>query len=383
MPRSQPQHYRREKSPKLNHLEVLWRDRQPFLGFRGYNLRPRLRPGWRRSRTNGVTYDPRIEEERAVTRSDVPFDCIDATRISDGKLVYIKRLVRHGLAMSPNLRSATIEFYLGQLASHPLNHSVPILDMFEDPHDPAAFYVVTPHLLPVDLKHHFKYIGEILDFGEQILAGLVFDHYHGVAHLDCTRRSVMMNASTLYPQGYHPIDPTMTPDFRAHTKRRSCLSAGVRYHLVCTHHTLHIPHTTGPTPLVEGHCCTDCPPEVCRREPAYDPFKADVYNTGQIFRLLFQQHYCNLEFLEPFIDSMTRQNPAERPTARQVLQEWRAMRCTFSAFERHWRLRRRRSNDFNEAESRCHRFFKDCVHFTQVLRHLAKWMAGKRYRGSR
>ena len=30
----------------LSSREVKWKDRQPFLEFKGYMLRPRLRPGW-------------------------------------------------------------------------------------------------------------------------------------------------------------------------------------------------------------------------------------------------------------------------------------------------------------------------------------------------
>lgn len=37
---------------ELSQVELVWRDRQPFLQSKGYMLRPRLRPGWIPSWTN-------------------------------------------------------------------------------------------------------------------------------------------------------------------------------------------------------------------------------------------------------------------------------------------------------------------------------------------
>ena len=42
----------------LSLLEIRWRDRQPFLEYKGYMLRPRLRPGWTPSwLTTGEDHD--------------------------------------------------------------------------------------------------------------------------------------------------------------------------------------------------------------------------------------------------------------------------------------------------------------------------------------
>lgn len=117
---------------------------------------------------------------------------VDATRIADGKLVYIKRV-------QTNDRESRIALMLS-LHEDPTNHSVPILDTFVDETDESVSYVVMPFLRLAD-EPAFWAIDEILDFADQILEvslavsaesphlttffrlqGLVFMHSKGVAH---------------------------------------------------------------------------------------------------------------------------------------------------------------------------------------------------------
>ena len=82
----------------------------------------------------------------------------------------------------------------------PANHSVPILDTFEDSVDKSISYLVMPFLRLTD-NPCFEVVEEVLDFADQILEvrlkhdselaklsslthcqGLVFMHSHGVAH---------------------------------------------------------------------------------------------------------------------------------------------------------------------------------------------------------
>ncbi len=85
---------------------------------------------------------------------------VDATRMVDGKLVYIKQV-------STGDRESRLAL---MLSSHedPANHSVPILDTFVDTTDESISYLVMPFLRLFD-EPPFESIGEILDFADQVL----------------------------------------------------------------------------------------------------------------------------------------------------------------------------------------------------------------------
>jgi hypothetical protein len=85
---------------------------------------------------------------------------VDATRISDGKLVYIKE-VKTGDQES---RVALALSALGDSA----NHSVPILDTFADLTDESISYIVMPFLRLSD-NPPFETVGEVVDFVDQAL----------------------------------------------------------------------------------------------------------------------------------------------------------------------------------------------------------------------
>ena len=85
---------------------------------------------------------------------------VDATRISDGKLVYIKEV-----------RTGDLESYIALTISaidDPANHSVPILDTFEDSVNKSISYLVMPFLRLTD-NPRFEVVEDVLDFADQIL----------------------------------------------------------------------------------------------------------------------------------------------------------------------------------------------------------------------
>ena len=85
---------------------------------------------------------------------------VDATRISDGKLVYIKEVRTADLESSIALMLSAID--------DPANHSVPILDTFEDAVNKSISYLVMPFLRLTD-DPRFEVVEEVLDFADQIL----------------------------------------------------------------------------------------------------------------------------------------------------------------------------------------------------------------------
>ena len=85
---------------------------------------------------------------------------VDATRISDGRLVYIKEV-------KTGDQESRLAMMLAAL-DDPANHSVPILDSFVDFADESVSYIVMPFLRLSD-NPPFDTVGEVVDFVDQIL----------------------------------------------------------------------------------------------------------------------------------------------------------------------------------------------------------------------
>ncbi|OBZ71812.1 hypothetical protein A0H81_08237 [Grifola frondosa] len=126
----------------LGIIELRWRDRQQFLESQGYMLRPRYHPDWSPSwRRTGV----KIREAEDSIVLWARHNVIDATRIADGKLVYIKQ-VKTGDEETRIASTLSSE----PLCKDPRNHCVPILDVLQDPNDKAISFLVMPFLRYID-----------------------------------------------------------------------------------------------------------------------------------------------------------------------------------------------------------------------------------------
>lgn len=161
----------------LSDHEVAWRDRQIFLQSRGYMLRPRLRPGWHPSWISPRKDFTECEDSillpvcfwNALDVADHAHlqqgrvHLVDATRISDGTPVYIKR-VKTG----DNESSIAVHLDQESLRQNPRNHSIPVFDLFGDSEDPTISYMVMPFLSTADVPP-FETVGEVVDFCEQLL----------------------------------------------------------------------------------------------------------------------------------------------------------------------------------------------------------------------
>jgi serine/threonine protein kinase len=85
---------------------------------------------------------------------------VDATRISDGKLVYIKEVQTGDQESRLALTLSAVD--------DPANHSIPILDTFADHADETISYIVMPFLRLSD-NPPFETVGEVIDFVDQVL----------------------------------------------------------------------------------------------------------------------------------------------------------------------------------------------------------------------
>ncbi|KAI0040473.1 hypothetical protein FA95DRAFT_1502816 [Auriscalpium vulgare] len=347
--------------------EIRWRDRAHFLEGRGYLLRPRLRPSWQPSwmGTNKLWID--VEDG---IRTPLRYHLIDATRLSDGKMVYIKRVKTGDLESSIAIRLSS-----EPLRSDPRNHSVPILDTFVDSDDSQISYIVMPFLKPI-YRPEIEFIGELLDFGEQILEGLTFLHDNGIAHRDCATPNIMMDASAMYPKGFHPVKQGFLPDRSDVAPCYSRLSAGVKYYFVDYGISSEFPLDSDPASrLVVGRLGRDQEPPELSDTVSYDPFKVDIFVVGNIFRRKYYEVAVNLGFLWPFVLAMTNPDPNMRPPAQELLEQWRLMRRSLPAVSRHWRIRPRK-------ESAIERLFWDGIYSVRLFVHLLKWLGGHRYPGA-
>lgn len=136
---------------------------------------------------------------RTETRSPKYPGIVDATRLSDGEMVALKKVET---PVYPDERGIAEFFSSGTIASDPRNHCVPIYGVLEVPEDPDTIILIMP-LLRTFYMPAFYTVGEIVDFLTQIfevrlvasgqlsrqyiliasfLKGFHFMHEHLVAH---------------------------------------------------------------------------------------------------------------------------------------------------------------------------------------------------------
>lgn len=165
---------------RLSDEELYWKDREDFLESHGYMLRPRYRkdwvPSWRGKPREEILLAEdafvlyvRISHNRTGNRSvndrlsQFRFNVMDATRISDGALVYVKRI-------STDSEELAILSYLnsGEIRQDPRNHCIPLLDVLHDPFMPGKSMIVMPFARYID-SPGMERVEDILDCVDQIL----------------------------------------------------------------------------------------------------------------------------------------------------------------------------------------------------------------------
>ncbi|KAF8263952.1 hypothetical protein EI94DRAFT_1739590, partial [Lactarius quietus] len=147
--------HHQQTTRRSHELETWWVERQVALEAVGYMLRPRYRHGWTiMARHQQVYLDAKME--RVYRRLGM-----DATRISDGRSVVLKRQ----LSRKDHMNTINTLFSTEPLASNPRNHCAHMLDVIQLPGD-------QPILVHPLLRHHcdppFRTFGEFVTFFAQI-----------------------------------------------------------------------------------------------------------------------------------------------------------------------------------------------------------------------
>ena len=203
----------------------------------------------------------------------------------------------------------------------PTNHSVPILDTFEDSINKSISYLVMPFLRLTD-SPPFEVVEEVLDFVDQILevrSGYEFiklcvanafsgSRLHAftwrctsvclshcdetmlillLSYRDCSLKNVLMDATRMYPLGFHPVDDIFLDDLTTLAPVIPRLEVGVKYYFVDYGISSYFP-AGSQRDLVLGIAGRDQDvPELSKVVP-YDPFKVDIFTIGNVLRGEFQ-----------------------------------------------------------------------------------------------
>ncbi|KAJ7147661.1 hypothetical protein C8R43DRAFT_1010342 [Mycena crocata] len=311
-------------SDELTHYEIFWREHQRWLETCGYRLRRRYQEDWIPSWA-GRPSERRKSEDSVEARGPV----IDATRISDGLSVALKRINRS----VPHFAIETdigLYFSTPPRAAHPQNHCVPIYEVLRVFDDNRYEIIVMPGLRDFT-SPRFETFGEI---------GIQFMHSHHIVHRDCQSGNIMMDASKLYADGFHPQQYWLDRDWKYDAKQSSTRTkCNPRYHLIDFGLSRLYHPSNGPPEDLPVFGGDKTVPEFQGegRQRPYNPFPTDIYYLGSMVRTEFIQTYFGCKFLQPLVDAMVADDPTQRPTILEVCVQFDKLRRYLST----WKLRSR------------------------------------------
>lgn len=122
-------------------------------------------------------------------------------------------------------------------------------------------------------------------------------------------RNILLDADTMYPGGFHPLDLNKTPDYSSVAKYISRTSAGAKYYYVDFGISVYIPDDMG-TKLVTGVFGRDRDPPELSLEKPYDPFKLDIFIVGNMFK----KEFCDVIIPLSAVSSGNSQTSRNTPT---------------------------------------------------------------------
>ncbi|KIJ07482.1 hypothetical protein PAXINDRAFT_173469 [Paxillus involutus ATCC 200175] len=314
---------------ELDDREVWWRSHYEELKARGYLLRPRYSPDWVPSWKTSKKDWVECEDGKRLGFAQI----IDATRISDSKVVTLKRIDQTD---HPHEVAIAQYFSSDGLAAQPGNHCVPIHEVFTLDDDNNLVIIVMP-LLRACTDPHFDTIGEGVEFFRQLFEGLHYMHKHNVAHRDCMSENIMLDPSELYPDSFHPMETNLNRNYLGYARHFTRTQRPPKYYFVDFGISRRYdPSETSPREVPIWGGDKEVPEFQNSNEPC-NPFPTDVFYIGNVIRQDFIQTQRGFEFMQPLVADMIQADPAKRPTMDEVVARFDSIRRGLSA----WKLRSR------------------------------------------
>lgn len=170
-----------------------------------------------------------------------------------------------------------------------------------------------------------------------------------------------MDASAMYPQGFHPVHQIYLSDTKTRAVTLSRSAVPVKYYFIDFGISTVFPNEAHPK-LVLGEDGRDQEVPELSEDIPYDPFKVDIFIIGNLLRhelrevrgsdrypssvclTCIAQKYSNLEFLSPLITTRAQKDPTVRPNAEGALKQWEGLRQNLGIYQRRWSLMPRDAN---------------------------------------
>ncbi|EIM85012.1 uncharacterized protein STEHIDRAFT_60358 [Stereum hirsutum FP-91666 SS1] len=339
--------------------ERRWAHIQPWLQSKGYMLRPRFRVGWTPSWLDGTTVTTRKLGEDSLPHNKHACGLImDAVRISDGRLVVLKRFELPANGQT-ELEVNTI-LSSEPLKNDPRNPALPMLDVIYAPDQCFMVFPFGHSLYGMELDT----IGEGLDFVEQTLEGLVFLHENRIAHRDCAITNIVGDSPRMYPRGIHLDGGGL--DLRGkslgHIRTRTQVG-GMKYYFIDFGESIKFGPSDSTRIVVHSKASIAAPETADLSLWPYDAFKPDIYTLGTTYKRALAEVYTSFDMLNPLLDAMTQRDPDARPSAAEALELYKNIKGSLSRTALHGRLHKRK----DPPESSFKRVFFDCLHYTEQI----------------
>ncbi|KAJ7261894.1 kinase-like domain-containing protein [Mycena rebaudengoi] len=351
--------------------EIFWRDHQIWLQSCGYMLRPRYHPDWIPSWKGSGKLYIYFEDSIFLRTVNLKYShLIDATRTADGTQVTIKKIQK-------SVPEFAIETEIGLYFSrppqstNPQNHCIPTYEVLQVPDDDQYELIIMPNLRQYD-SPRFDTFGEVVEYFRQVFEGVQFMHKHHVAHRDCQSRNIMMDASRLYPNGFHPEDTSKNRNWKGKAKHSTRTKCNPKYYLIDFGLSRMYDPANGP-PLEDPIRGGDKSAPEFQGEGYYtlsDPFRTDIYYLGNMIRQEFIEGWeftsgkVGFEFMKPLVADMVADDPTKRPTIDEVVTRFDEIRRALSTWKLRSRVRQR--NEIAIAAF----FVREIPHWSRRLRYI-------------
>ncbi|KAF8508794.1 kinase-like domain-containing protein [Gautieria morchelliformis] len=340
----------------LQPTEIFWADQYRWLESQGYLLRPRYHPNWIPTWKRTKKYVTDCEDSHSLPYGHV----MDATRMSDGETVTLKRIVKYKESDEVGIG----KFFSSEpLASDPKNHCVPLLDVLEVPEYEGMVLLVMPILRPFNDPKIWTF-GEAVEFFRQAFEGIQFMHKHHYAHRDCTGRNIMMDARKLYPNGFHPIDIDFDYKRDRFARHWTRTERPPKYLLIDFGLSRFYDPKHGPPLDLPVRGIDRIAPEVQgdKYNELSNPFATDIYYAGNMIQMEFVDVRFGFDFMVPLITDMTQEEPSKRPSIDEVVTRFETIYRSLSFKLLRTRMVKRKEDEGTSA-------LYDFLHFFRRMRY--------------